>query len=102
MNSTKRLKVFFSATVLSVLVFFSISFVTVLTHILPFHYYRSNESYKLEIGFPFTFYEQFWLNGSNLPNSGWTLNNLFYDCLLTWLVVTGLYYGIQRRKMDSH
>ncbi|UMY65093.1 MULTISPECIES: hypothetical protein [unclassified Flavobacterium] len=99
MNNQNRSKLLLSGTALSILVFFSISFLTVLAQIIPFHYYGAKETYKLDIGFPFKFYGQFWLRGNDIPNSGWTIPNLFYDCLLTWLVVTGLYY-IAKRKRD--
>jgi hypothetical protein len=78
-------------TILSILIFFSISFLTVLTQINPFHYYKNEETYQLNIGFPLIYYNQFWLSGSNIPNSGWTVNYLFFDCILTWVIVTGTY-----------
>ena len=102
MNRIKQFKIVLSGTALSILVFFSISFLTILTQINPLHYYQDTETYKLDIGFPFKYYEQFWLRGNDIPNSGWTISNLFYDCLLTWLVVTGLYYLIKRKRNNSH
>ena len=101
MNKPNHIRTIFTGTLLSLLIFFSISFITVLTQINPLHYYRKNETYKLEIGFPFTYYGQFWLSGSTIPNSGWTINNLFYECLLTWVVVTGIYFLTQRKKNNS-
>ena len=78
-------------TLLSILVFFSISFITFLDNIGPLHYYGRNEAYHLEIGFPFTYYYEFFLSGGITPNSGWNINHLFYNCLISWIVVTGLY-----------
>lgn len=101
MNRVEQLKIILLGTALSILVFFSTSFLTVLTQINPLHYYQGSETYKLDIGFPFKFYGQFWLSGSDIPNSGWTISNLFYDCMLTWIVVTGIYYLIKRRRINS-
>lgn len=100
MDKTKFVRTMFFGTFLSILVFFSISFITILTQINPLHYYKDNETYKLDIGFPFKYYGQFFA-GDTIPNSGWTPNNLFYDWLLTLIIVTGLYYLRQRRKNYS-
>lgn len=95
----KLLKNIFAGTFLSILVFFSISFITFLGQIAPFRYYKEGrEFYHLSVGFPFTFYEQFWLAGSDLPNSGWRGTNLLPDCFLTWLVVMGMYLFFNRPK----
>ena len=102
MSNPKLIWTIFTGTFLSILVFLSVSFITFLTQINPLHYYKSSETYKLDIGFPFIYYQQFWLSGSSIPNSGWTINNLFYDCLITWVVVTGIYFLKQRTKNNSH
>ena len=102
MSRSKLFRTIFFGTLLSILVFLSVSFITVLTQINPLHYYKSSETYKLDIGFPFIYYGQFWLSGSSIPNSGWTINNLFFDCLITWAVVTGIYFLTQRAKNNSH
>lgn len=88
-------------TILSVLLFFSISFITFLTNVNPFHHYAQEELYHLEIGFPFTFYSEFLLNGGIVPNSQWAPMELFYDCLITWVIVTGLYVLIARRRRSQ-
>lgn len=97
----KFLRNVFNGTLLSILVFLSISFITVLTHINPIHYYSSLENYKLEIGFPFIYYEQFWLAGSRIPNSIWMIDNLIYNCVLTWVVVTGIYLLTKRIRIPA-
>lgn len=102
MNKLKLVRVILTGTLLSILVFLSISFITVLTEINPLHYYGNHEQYKLDIGFPFTYYGQFWLSGNTIPNSGWTINYLFYDCFLTWTIVTGIYYLTQLSKNNNH
>jgi len=37
------------------------------------------------IGFPFLYYEQFWVNKSNSPNCGWHIKNFFYDFGILWI-----------------
>ena len=102
MSRSKLIWTIFAGTLLSILVFLSVSFTTFLTQINPLHYYKSSETYKLDIGFPFIYYGQFWLSSSSIPNSGWTINNLLYDCFITWVVVIGIYFLIQRKKNNSH
>lgn len=101
MNRLKHWKTILLGTALSILVFFSISFLSILAQINPLYYYKSTETYNLDIGFPLKFYGQFWLRGSEIPNSSWHPINLFYDCVLTWLVVTGLYYLIKRKRYGT-
>jgi hypothetical protein len=55
----------------------------------------------MDIGFPFTFYGQFRLRGSDFPNSGWYINYLFYDCLITWIIVTGIYIWVMKSKNEK-
>ena len=93
----KIFKNIFWGTVYSIVIFFAISFITFLTQIGPINY-QGRAPYKMDIGFPFTFYGQFWLRGSDSPNSGWHINYLFYDCLITWLVVLGIYLIIKKYK----
>lgn len=90
MIKRKSIKTFIYNTFLSVLVFFSISFLSVLMQIGPFHYYKNEEQYRLTIGFPFKYYNQFWLKGNDFPNSGWDIRHLIYDCLLTWTITIGV------------
>jgi hypothetical protein len=98
MNITLILKTTFKATILSILVFLSVSFITVLCNINPLHYYKDSENYKLNIGFPFVYYEQFWLGNSSIPNSGWNINNLFLDIILTWILIVLMFGYYKQRK----
>ncbi|MGD1845840.1 MAG: hypothetical protein ACFB10_10650 [Salibacteraceae bacterium] len=83
-------------TGLSILVFFSTSFLTVLFQInSPLH--RLTDAYELNIGFPFNYYYEFMVEYP-VPNSGWRLNNLFWDCFITWIVVTGTFVLQKKRK----
>ncbi len=49
-------------------------------------------------GGPFTYYYQFWLRGSEYPNSGGSFMNLLFDILVCWLPVTGIYLFAKRNK----
>ena len=71
MSNLKITKHIFVGTIISILIFFSISFITLLLQINPLGYYKNNEAYELKLGFPFTYYTQFWVSGNNYPNSGW-------------------------------
>ena len=49
------------------------------------------------VGFPFKFYEQFKLSGSDTKNWGWLPVNFFYDTLLIWtLTVAGYFYWLKK------
>lgn len=50
------------------------------------------------IGFPYKYYYQFWLNGSDSPNCGWNFNNFLIDLLLTSIVVFTLYFLLKKKK----
>lgn len=80
-------------TILSVLIFFSISFVSVLFQINSPIHRQTND--HLEIGFPFIYYSQFIVDGPS-PNSGWDGKNLILDILLTSAIVTGAYVFLNR------
>ena len=73
-------------TLLSILVFFSISFLFVLYRISPL---TMGDTYSLEFGFPFRYYEQFQVRGNPYLNCGWNVKHLILDCLITWIVVCG-------------
>lgn len=85
-------------TLLSILVFFSISFISFLTQISPLHYYKNGEAYGIKVGFPFTYYEEFLMKGNTYPNAGWAIDHLLIDCLLTWLVVVCIYVFTKTRS----
>lgn len=85
-------------TFLSILVFFAVSFLSILFQMPPFQY----QKFPAYIGFPFSYYNQFWPGGSCIPNSGWNIDYLMYDCMLTWILVTGAYVMIKRKKFKSN
>lgn len=89
---TRRL---INGTLLSILVFFAVSFVSILGQIagpLNGHTPRT----RLDVGWPFTFYQEFWINGSDSMNCGWDVKNLVIASALTWAVVTGAYIILKR------
>ena len=89
MYGIQKIFLFLQGTLLSALVFLSVSFITFLLQVNPLHYYQPNEEYNLAIGFPFVYYEQFW-TGDNIPDSGWRLDFLVYDILITWMMVVAV------------
>jgi len=98
-KTTKLLYKLLIGTGLSILTFFSISFVTVLLQInSPLH--RQTDC-SLDIGFPSVYYKQFIVD-LPIPNSGWTLDKLFIDIIFTWLIVTGLYILLTKKKARKH
>jgi hypothetical protein len=83
------------STGLAILIFFSISFVTVL--------FQTNsplnrkEDYNLFIGFPFEYYLEFAVE-CDAPNTGWKLNNLLADIIITWTLTTGAYFLLTKNR----
>ena len=88
------IKTILNGTILSILTFFSTSFLTVLFQInSPLN--RVTDNHELNIGFPFIYYQEFMID-CPIPNSGWTISNLIWDCLITWIAVTGAFVIIKR------
>ncbi len=81
-------------TIFAILIFFSISFLTVLFQInSPLNRVESGE---LNIGFPLIYYNQFMVD-CPIPNSGWNVLNLFIDCAIIW-ILTVIGYKIIRKN----
>ncbi len=74
----------FKGTLLSILIFFSTSFLTVLFQINSPLNRREGYS-ELNIGFPFKYYHEFIVDCPT-PNYGWDANNLINDCILIWVL----------------
>lgn len=62
----KEIFILIKGTILSILVFFSVSFLMVLYRISPV---TMGNTYDLQIGFPFLYYEQFQARGNPFLNS---------------------------------
>jgi hypothetical protein len=90
-----------TGTVLSALIFLSISFVTVLLQINSPLHRQTNDN--LDIGFPIPYYSQFMVDAP-IPNSGWEGKNLVFDIFITWTVVTGIYLFLTKKatKTEAH
>ncbi len=85
-------------TILAILVFFSLSFLTVLFQInSPLNRMENSD---LNIGFPFVYYNQFMLE-LPIPNSGWNLLNLFLDCLIIWILTIIGYKIIKKNALQQ-
>jgi len=86
-------------TLLSILIFFSISFLTILFQInSPLN--RIEGNYELRIGFPFEYYHEFMVD-CPIPNSGWNAKYLILNCGLTW-GITMLAMTINRKIKTRH
>lgn len=93
---TKKL---IKGTLLSILIFFSISFLTVLFQInSPLN--RIKDNYELKIGFPFEYYHEFWVD-CPIPNSEWNVNNLILDIGIVWILTIGITILIIKRKHNK-
>jgi len=89
----------FKGTILSILVFFSVSFLPFLYRISPL---TIGEDFDpLDIGFPLTYYSQFKMRGNDFFNSGWNINHLFFDCLIYWIVICGGYVVFKRKNANK-
>lgn len=78
-------------TLLSILVFFSISFLTYLADIDTFNPAASNEL-NVDIGFPFTYYAESFRGQSQIPVTWANSALLLADCAITWIVVALPYF----------
>lgn len=80
-----------TATWYSIVAFCLISFATVLVSLLSF-----SKLPVTNIGFPFKYYYQFWLIGSNFPNWGWDIRNFLIDFIIIWIPLTIYYLFLKR------
>lgn len=97
MFKTQNIKIILKGTLLSILVFFSISLISIILQLSPFHYFLDMENYQLTIGYPSTYYYQFWVNGNSFPNFRWFIKYLIADCFLTWVFVIVIYFKAKRK-----
>lgn len=68
-------------TIIASILFFAISFITVLGDFgTPFW----NASLTIDVGFPFTYYEEFYLDYKHL---GWYPHYLLIDAFIIWVLV---------------
>ena len=84
-------------TFYSVIVFAFVSYVSVMISLLS-TVGRLDKKPVTNIGFPFKYYYQFWLRGSDSPNCGWRFDYFLIDCLLTWIITVSVYLIIKHRN----
>lgn len=85
------------ATFYSIIAFCVVSFISVMVSLLS-SVGDSSQKPVTNLGFPFKYYHQFWLNGSDFPNSGWNLNNFILDCFIIWILTTTIYLLAKRKN----
>lgn len=52
-----------------------------------------NQKPVTNVGFPFKYYYQFWLNKSDSPNCGWVFKYFIFDFIICWIVVLLIYFN---------
>ena len=85
-------------TVLSILVFFSISFLDLLYDIDTFSPYAERNAFRFDFGVPFTYYSEEFIYLNELPSTKSNPLNLLMDCVITWLLVALPYIIYKVRK----
>lgn len=85
------------ATIYSSIAFCVISYLSVLTSLLN-SIGKPTKKPIANLGFPFKYYEQFWLEGSNSPNCGWNVSSFIFDYIIIWILVTLLFFKLKEKK----
>lgn len=90
------MKFLFKQTFISIILFFVISFLSILPQIHPLTHV--GERHIFEIGFPFVYYFE-WIDKTHFL-VGWKQKGLFLDCMLVWSFVlfVSLTYRLYKRK----
>lgn len=73
-------------TILATIVFCVISYISVMFSLLA-SVGEPGLKPVTNIGFPYHYYFQFWLNGSDSPNCGWNITNFILDYLIIWIII---------------
>ena len=81
----------------SIVVFCVVSYISVMVSLLA-SVGEPTKKPVANIGFPFKYYYQFWLRGSDSPNCGWVFDNFVWDCVLTWIVTVVVYFIVKSNK----
>lgn len=87
-------------TILSILVFFSISFLDFLYDLDTFNPNAERNVFRFDFGVPFTYYSEQFIYPNELPSTYSNLLNLLMDCILSWLLVTVPYVIYKVRKRN--
>ena len=85
-------------TVLSILVFFSISFLDLLYDLDTFSPYAQRGAFRFDFGVPFTYYSEEFIYLNELRSTKSNTLNLLMDCVITWLLIALPYIIYKVRK----
>jgi|GEM_PF-2478149 len=80
---------FVKGAFLSILFFFAVSFLSLFSN---FDKQSWQLAPHLKIGWPLIYYEQFRVGNAVALNGGWNPDYLLMDCLLFFVVISGLYF----------
>ena len=85
------------ATFYSIVVFCVVSYLSVMKSLLTS---VGNPLRKpvANLGYPFSYYYQFWLKGSDSPNCGWDFKNFVLDGLIVWIITITIYFIVKKNK----
>jgi hypothetical protein len=85
------------ATLYSAIAFCVVSYASVMTSLLIS---VGNPSQKpvANLGFPYKYYYQFWLRGSDSPNCGWSFNSFIIDLFIVWILTVTIYLIVKRKR----
>jgi hypothetical protein len=87
----------FKSLLLTLITFCVISYLTVM-HSLIFTTGNLNTKPVVNIGFPFKYYYQFWVNNNDFPNSGWNVKNFLLDILICWILTSFIYFYFNKPR----
>lgn len=88
----------FIATIYSAIAFCVVSYASVMASLLDS---VGNPCQKpvTNLGFPYKYYYQFWLRGSDSPNCGWILKSFIIDCFIIWILTVTIYLILNKKKV---
>ena len=83
-------------TIYSIIAFCIISYISVMLSLITTIGDPSKKPIT-NIGYPFKYYYQFWLNGSDSPNCGWRISNFHFDILIIWSITLLSYFIVTKK-----
>ncbi|AUC13758.1 hypothetical protein BTO06_00725 [Tenacibaculum sp. SZ-18] len=94
---TMTLQSLFKSLLISIITFCVTSYVSLMYSLL-FSAGNLNMKPVVNIGFPFKYYHQFWLNKNDFPNNSWNLSNFFLNILLCWILTSFIYFYFNKPR----
>ncbi len=85
----------FLTSIYSLFVFSTISFMSIMYSLLS---RKGTDHPVANIGFPFSFYDQFWMKNNDL-HWGWDGNAFIADFLFVWIIIYLIYFI--KLKLDA-